>query len=93
MSFTIDVEDMLAGRSVPVTGDFSFDGVEIRLTGDLNRLDPEVCRRHTLVAVSGGTASGTPVLAGSELPENWTLAVTDDGVKLVRPHGAVFTFK
>ncbi len=86
-SFTLDVEDLLAGRSVPVTGDFDFDGVEIRLTGDLTRLDPEVCRRHALVTVSGGTASGMPTLAGSEIPEGWVVAVTGDMVRLVRPCG------
>ena len=92
-SFTIDVEDLLAGRSVPVTGDFNFDGVEIRLTGDLSRLDPDVCRRHTLVAVSGGTASGTPVLVGSEVPEGWVLAVTGESVRLVRPCGFTLTVR
>ena len=93
LSFTLDVEDLLAGRSVPVTGNIDLDGVEIRLTGDLNRLDPDVCRRHTLVAVSGGTASGTPVLVGSEVPEGWVLAVTGESVRLVRPCGFTVTVR
>jgi autotransporter-associated beta strand protein len=92
-SFTLDVEDLLADRVIPVTGDFNFDGVEIRLTGDLTRLDPETCRRHTLISVSGGAASGMPSLAGSELPEEWVLVVEGDRVRLVRPHGFTFTVR
>jgi hypothetical protein len=92
-SFTIDVEDMLAGRSIPVTGDISLDGAEIRLTGDLTRLNPETCRRHTLISVSGGTVSGMPALAGSEVPEKWVLAVEGGNVRLVRPYGFTFTVR
>jgi hypothetical protein len=92
-SFTIDVEDMLAGRSIPVTGDISLDGAEIRLTGDLTRLNPETCRRHTLISVSGGTVSGMPALAGSEVPEKWVLAVEGGKVRLVRPYGFTFTVR
>ena len=92
-SFTIDVEDLRAGRSVPVTGDFNFDGVEIRLTGDLNRLDPEVCRRHTLVTLTGGRASGMPMLTGSEVPEGWVLVVEDGRVRLMRPCGFTLTVR
>jgi autotransporter-associated beta strand protein len=93
LSFTIDVEDMLAGRFIPVTGDISLDGVEIRLTGDLTRLDPETCRRHTLISVSGGTVSGMPVLAGSEVPEKWELAVGSGKVRLVYPYGFMLMVK
>ena len=93
LSFTIDVEDMLAGRSIPMTGDISLDGAEIRLTGDLTRLNPETCRRHTLISVSGGTVSGMPALAGSEVPEKWVLAVEGGNVRLVRPYGFTFTVR
>jgi hypothetical protein len=93
LSFTIDVEDMLAGRFIPVTGDISLDGVEIRLTGDLTRLDPETCRRHTLISVSGGTVSGMPVLAGWEVPEKWELAVGSGKVRLVYPYGFMLMVK
>ena len=93
LSFTLDVEDLLAGRSVPVAGDFDFDGVEIRLTGDLNRLDPEVCRRHTLVTLTGGRASGMPTLTGSEVPEGWVLVVEDGRVRLMRPCGFTLTVR
>ena len=93
LTFALDVEDLLAGRSIPMTGNINLEGVEIRLTGDLNRLDPEVCRRHTLLAVSDGTASGTPVLVGSEVPMGWVLAVTGEGVRLVRPCGFTLTVR
>ena len=92
-SFTLNVEDLLAGRSVPVTGNINLEGVEIRLTGDLNRLDPEVCRRHTLITVSGGTASGMPTLTGSEVPEGWVLVVEDGRVRLMRPCGFTLTVR
>ena len=92
-AFALDVEDLLANRYVPMTGNIDLEGVEIRLTGDLNRLDPDVCRRHTLIAVSGGTASGTPVLVGSEVPEGWVLAVTGESVRLVRPCGFTVTVR
>ena len=83
----ITADEILAGRSIPLAGDQNLTGKTLTITGDFSSLDPTVCRKYTVVSVSGGTISGKPTIVASALPEDWTFVTRPNGVKLVVPQG------
>ena len=90
--FLLDIDDVMAGKSVPFAGDLDLTGKTLTLTGDLTKLDTASARRYPLILVSNGTASGAFAVS-PELPANWFVVTTDDGVRLIRPHGTSFILR
>ena len=86
-AFTLDIDEIMAGQSIPFTGDLDLAGKTLTLTGDLAKLDTASARRYTLIAVSGGIVSGEPTVV-ADLPAPWQTVVTSNGVRLFRPCGA-----
>ena len=82
----ISVEDILAGKPVVLQGDQNLNGKTVRVTGDFGALDPEVCRRYTVVR-STGRLLGTPNVVSEELPQNWKFKMTATELKLVHSYG------
>ena len=83
----ITVEEVLTKQSVPLTGDQDLTGKTLTITGDFSSLDPEVCRKYTVVSVTGGTISGEPTIVAPALPKGWSFVTRPNGVKLVNPLG------
>ena len=83
----IAADEILAGQSIPLTGDQDLTGKTLTITGDFSSLDPAVCRKYTVVSVAGGTISGEPTIVAPALPEDWTFMTRPNGVKLVVPQG------
>lgn len=83
----ITAEEVLAKKSIPLTGDQDLTGKTLTITGDFSSLDPEVCRKYTVVSVSGGTISGEPTIVAPALPKDWSFVTRPNGVKLVNPLG------
>ena len=86
-AFTLDIDEIMAGQSIPFSGDLDLAGKALTLTGDLAKLDTASARRYTLIEVSGGIVSGEPTVVG-DLPAPWQTVVTSNGVRLFRPCGA-----
>lgn len=81
--------DIFSGRSVALSGDQDLAGKALTVTGDFSSLDPEVCRRYTVVSVSGGKLAGSPTIISPALPENWRFVTNSSGVKLAYSEGLV----
>lgn len=83
----ITADEILSNQSVPLSGNQDLTGKTLIVTGDFSSLDPEVCRRYTVVSVTGGTISGEPTIVAPALPKGWSFVTRLNGVKLVNPLG------
>lgn len=69
---TIDIDDLLVGKSLELQGDVNLSGWTITVTGDLSKVREEDCK-YAIVKTSGGALSGTPTINIGEIPKGWSL--------------------
>ena len=78
-SLTIDIADLVAGKSVALTGDVDLANLAITITGDVSLLEEGA--KYVLATTTGGTFIGKPTYTLEDEPANWGLA--NRGTKLV----------
>ena len=90
-SMEISVEDLMANKSVPLSGAVDLTGKELKLLGDTDALATGSAIRYT--AVTGTAFTGTPTLTGEALPAKWEMRVTPTAVQFVRIRGTAFILR
>ena len=78
-SLAIDIADLVAGKSVALTGDVDLSDLAITITGDVSLLEEGA--KYVLATTTGGTFIGKPTYTLGDEPVNWGLA--NRGTKLV----------
>lgn len=86
----ITAEDILAGKSVVLTGSQNLDGSTLTVTGDFSGLDSEVCGSYTVVSHASGQVTGTPDVVAPVLPKGWQFKTSTSGVRLRHSNGLKF---
>ena len=90
-SMEISVEDLMANKSVPLSGEVDLTGKALKLIGDTDALASSSAIRYT--AVTGTAFTGTPTLTGEALPAKWEMRVTPTAVQFVRIRGTSFVLR
>ena len=78
----ITMEDIMAGKAVPFDGTLDLSQVEIRVTGDVSKLDGKIRHRYSNF-VCAESVTGQPTIVAPELPKYWAFVVSSRGVSLV----------
>ena len=89
--FKISVDDLLAGKTIPWTGDLDYSRANLTVTGDLSRLVAGT--RYHVVTVTDGEATGTLTLASDDPPSGWEYRVTSKGVKIAEVKGSAIVIR
>ena len=90
-SMEISVEDLMANKSVPLSGAVDLEGKALKVIGDTDALESGSARRYT--AVTGTAFTGAPTLTGEPLPLGWEMRVTPTSVQFARIRGTMFTVR
>ena len=89
--FKISVDDLLAGKTIPWTGNLDYSRANLTVTGDLSRLVAGT--RYHVVTVTDGEATGTLTLASDDPPSGWEYRVTSKGVKIAEVKGSAIVIR
>lgn len=88
-AMALTADEVMAGGSIPFTGDTDLSGKTLTITGSFDKLDPKVCKRYPVIAVRNGSLTGAPTVVAEPLPQDWAFRVRPNGVTLSYNCGTV----